>query len=334
MNIGLMGFGQIGRQIYDLAARRDAVEITAIVDIGDPAILNYLLKSEVSQPARFRLEGNFLLDGDRATRMLQIDRPREVPWDVLGVDVVVDATGKFRDRQSMGDHLSNGAERVILRNLPAEPIDRIVVPGVNDARIDPDDRMISAGSPTTNALAILLKSLSASFDIECVSMTSVHCYTSDQSLQDYAGSDYRRSRSAAKNIIPNGHEASNWLHTLLPEFEGKVLTSALNVPVQDGCLLDTNLVLNDSQVTVEDVNQAVADASQSLGGILEVVEDPIVSSDVIGRTCSLLYDRCGTIKAGDSIVKTLGWYETLGHAARILDVVELYAAVGHKEVVQ
>jgi glyceraldehyde 3-phosphate dehydrogenase len=162
-------------------------------------------------------------------------------------------------------------------------------------------------------------------------MTSVHSYTSDQALQDYAGSDFRRSRSAAKNIIPNTHEAANWLGHILPEFEGNVLTSALNVPIHEGCLADVNLVFEDASITAEQVNEVMRESVSSHPGVVGVVEDPIVSSDVIGSSLSLLFDSKGTIKAGDSIIKTLSWYENLGHAARLLDVVRLYGALDATE---
>jgi glyceraldehyde 3-phosphate dehydrogenase len=155
-------------------------------------------------------------------------------------------------------------------------------------------------------------------------MTTVHAFTSDQALQDYAGSDFRRSRSAAKNIIPNSHEAGLWLGQILPAFDGKILTSALNVPVQEGCLLDVNLVMTDSDVDAEAVNDVMRAAAAKHPGIIGAVEDPIVSSDVIGNPLSLLFDTKGTIKAGSSIIKTLSWYENLGHAARLLDVIRLY----------
>jgi glyceraldehyde 3-phosphate dehydrogenase len=159
----------------------------------------------------------------------------------------------------------------------------------------------------------------------------VHAYTSDQALQDYAGSDFRRSRSAAENIIPNSHEAAGWLSHILPEFDGKVLTSALNVPIHEGCLADVNLVVEDSSVTAEQVNEVMRAAVPHYPGIVDVVEDPIVSSDVIGSSLSLLFDAKGTIKAGENIIKTLSWYENLGHAARLLDVVRLYATLDNSE---
>ena len=331
IRVGLMGFGQTGRQIYELASRSDDVEVVAIADIGDPAILHYLLCAEVEDGARHTLEGNFLANPNFSARMMAIDSPAEMPWDVFGVDIVIDATGIYREGLFMADHLDNGAPRVLLRTLPVDHIDRIVIPGVNGDSVEAGDRMISAGSGTTNALCLLLHILSGKFAIECASMTTVHAYTSDQALQDYAGSDFRRSRSAAKNIIPNTHEAAAWMGQILPAFEGKVITSALNVPIHEGCLADVNLVFEDSSITPEQVNDAMRESVSGLAGIVDVVEDPIVSSDVIGSSLSLLFDAKGTIKAGDSIIKTLSWYENLGHAARLLDVVRLYGELDRQE---
>ena len=331
IRVGIMGFGRTGRQIYELASRSDDVEIVAVADIGKPEILHYLLCSEVAHPEHHELQGNFLVSPSGRARLVQIDRPEEMPWDIFEVDIVIDSTGKFRGQDEMQAHLRNGAPRVLLRTLPTDHIDRIVIPGINAQAIESSDRMISAGSATTTALCLLLHALSQRFEIECGSMTTVHAYTSDQVLQDYAGSDFRRSRSAAENIIPNSHEAGRWLGQILPEFEGKIITSALNVPIHEGCLLDTNLVLADSSVTAEDINEAVRGAATDYPGIVDVVEDPIVSSDVIGSPLSLLFDTKGTIKAGENTIKTLGWYENLGHAARLLDVVRLYAALDCKE---
>jgi glyceraldehyde 3-phosphate dehydrogenase len=324
IRVGIMGFGQIGRQVYDLAANSDDIEVVAVADIGEPTILHYLLCSEVRDPGCHSLAGNFLVNSRFRARLMQIDRPAEMPWDIFGVDIVIDATGKYRRSADMEAHIANGAGRVLLRTLPLDDIDRIVVPGVNDSDAQVSDRRLSAGSATTSALCLLLHSLAQQFEIECGSMTSVHAYTSDQALQDYAGSDFRRSRSAAKNIIPNSHEAGLWLGRVLPDFDGKILTSALNVPVQEGCLLDTTLVLSDPAITVDEINAAMRAAAARSPGVIAVVEDPIVSSDVIGNAASLLFDIQGTIKAGSNTIKTLGWYENLGHAARLLDVARLY----------
>lgn len=324
VRLGLMGFGQTGRQLYDLASRRDDMEVVAIADIGKPQILHYLLQSEVARPGDYALDGNYITGPGCRSRLLITDQPAEMPWDLFEVDLVIDATGRYRSAQDMRAHLDNGAPRVLLRTLPLDDIDRIVIPGVNADSISVNDRMLSAGSATTSALCLLLHFLSRRFVIECGSATTVHAYTSDQALQDYAGSDYRRSRSAARNIIPNGHEAGHWLGQVLPLFAGKITTSTLNVPVQEGCLLDVNLVFEDAAVTAEAVNQAMQEAVREIPDIMGVIDDPIVSSDVLGSSLSLLFDVQGTLKAGEHFVKTLSWYETRGHAARLLDVARLY----------
>ncbi len=324
IRLGLMGFGQTGRQIYELASRCDDIEIVAIADIGDPKILHYLLGSETRSVSAHQLEGNYLVNSKFRSRLMPIDQPAEMPWDAFGVDAVIDATGVYRTENFMQSHLSNGAQRVFLRTLPVDTIDRIVIPGVNSTAAEVGDTMISAGSGTSSALCLLLHILSKHFDIECASMTSVHAYTSDQALQDYAGSDFRRSRSAAENIIPNTHEAHLWLDKVLPKFSERVLTYVLNVPIHEGCLLDVNLVMANADVAASDVNDVMRQSVADHAGVVDVVEDPIVSSDVIGSSLSLLFDSKGTIKAGQKTIKTLSWYENLGHAARLLDVVRLY----------
>ena len=331
IRVGMMGFGQTGRQIYELASHSEDIEVVAIADIGEAKILHYLLCSEVKNAQRHELRGNFLVNPRFSARMMPISHPAKMPWDVFGVDIVIDSTGKYRHQRFMQDHLNNGAPRVLLRTLPRDQIDRIVIPGINDTSIQASDRMISAGSATTTALCLLLSILAKKMVIECASMTTVHAYTSDQALQDYAGSDFRRSRSAAKNIIPNTHESGGWLGRILPQFADKVLTSTLNVPIHQGCLLDVNLVLEDKTVTAQMINETMREAVGHYAGMVEVVDDPIVSSDVIGNSVSLLFDVQGTIKAGAHIIKTLSWYEDLGHAARLLDVVRLYDRLNTRE---
>jgi glyceraldehyde 3-phosphate dehydrogenase len=327
VRLGLMGFGRIGRQVYDLASRSNDIEVAVIADIGRPDILHYLLTAEVPNPEQHNLQGNFLVNPNFSARMSPIDRPQEIPWDLFEVDAVLDCTGKHRDAASMQAHLDNGARRVLIRTLPLDHVDRIVIPGINQDAIRREDRLLSAGSSTTNALCLLLHMAAKDFAIDCVSMTSIHAYTSDQSLQDYAGRDFRRSRSAAENIIPNTHEAEKWIAAILPQFAGKVMTNVLNVPIHAGCMLDVNLVLQDAGVDAEAFNAAIREAIPAYPGIVDLTEDPIVSSDVIGSTLSLLYDTQATEKAGKHTIKAIGWHENLGHAARLLDVVRLYAAL-------
>ena len=327
VRIGIMGLGQIGRHLYRLASESDDLQVVAAADIAKPEILHYLLKSEDLDGARVTLEGNYLTNDKFRTRMLQIARPGDVPWDVLGVECVIDATGRYRRREYLETHLRTGARRVVLASLPADPIDRIVIPGINEASAAREDRLVSAGSATTNALALVLNTLDQAFGVDWASMTSVHAYSSDQSLQDYAQEDFRRSRSAAQNIIPNSNESARWVQALLPRFSGKLSGYALNVPVQRGSLLDLNCVMHEAGTTTDQVNGAMRKAAEAHPDLVAFTEDPVVSSDVIGCRQSLLFDSQATLKAGKNIIKVLAWYETLGHACRVLDVVRRYSSL-------
>jgi glyceraldehyde 3-phosphate dehydrogenase len=324
IRVGLMGLGQIGRHLYRLAAESDDMEIVAVADIGKPEILHYLLKSDTADAPPCELQDNYLVNNKFRTRMLQIAKPGDVPWDIFEVDCVIDATGRYRRREYLETHLRTGAGRVILASLPAESIDRVLVPGINEASAVSADRLISAGSATTNALALILYFLDAALGVDYASMTTVHAYSSDQSLQDYAHEDFRRSRSAAQNIIPNSNESAHWVELILPKFAGKLSGYALNVPVQQGSLLDLNCVMHDSGVTTAQVNEAMRAAANGHPLLIGITDDPIVSSDVIGCRQSLLFDAQATLKAGKNMVKVLVWYESLGHACRVLDVVRHY----------
>jgi len=325
IRVGIMGLGQIGRQLYHLALEKDDIEIVAVADIGKPEIIEYLLQSDGMEEPSCRLQDNYLTNKKFRKRMFQLARPEEVPWDIMNVDCIVDATGRYRRRRDMEAHLRAGAKRVILASLPSEPIDRIVIPGINESHATGADKMISAGSATTNAFALLLQSLDQSLGVDYASLTTVHAYSSDQSLQDYAHEDFRRSRSAAENIIPNNNESARWVEIVLPKFSGKLSGYALNVPVQRGSLLDVNCVMHDGTVTVDQVNDVMRAAAAQQPDLISSTDDPIVSSDVIGCRQSLLFDSGATIKAGKKIVKVLAWYESLGHACRVLDVVRQYS---------
>jgi glyceraldehyde 3-phosphate dehydrogenase len=324
IRVGLMGLGQIGRHLYQLAAESDDLEIVAVADIGKPEILHYLLKSDNADAPQCELHDNYLVNEKFRTRMLQIAKPRDVPWDIFGVDCVIDATGRYRRREYLESHLQAGAPRVVLTSLPADPMDRVVVPGINEASALGSDRLISAGSATTNALALILYFLDLALGVDCASMTTVHAFSSDQSLQDYAHEDFRRSRSAAQNIIPNSNESAHWVELILPKFAGKLSGYALNVPVQRGSLLDVNCVMHENGVAAQQVNEVMRSAAQDHPQLIGITDDPVVSSDVIGCRKSLLFDSKATLKAGKNIVKVLAWYESLGHACRVLDVVRHY----------
>lgn len=328
IKLGIMGFGLIGRHLYRLALESDDVEIPAICDIGRPDIIHYLLETEGVEDIDCTLEGNYLANGRFSTRMLSADRPAEVPWDVFDVDFVIDATRIHNGVGDMQAHLDAGAKRVLIAMLPQDHIDRMVIPGINDATIQLGDRMISAGSATTGALATLLHALeSGGLAVEQAFMTTVHAYTSDQALQDRAGPDRRRSRSAAENIIPNTNASPRWVEHVLPHLAGRLEGNALNVPVQKGSMLDTTIIFQDPAVTADAVIAAVESYAAANPACVGVTHDPIVSSDVLGCRQSILFDARATIKSGRRMVKTIGWYESMGHASRIMDVIRAYRAL-------
>ena len=321
--IGLMGFGQIGRQLYKLAMQDERFEIVAISDIGRAEILAHLLTKTLGESS-VRLEGNYLLGDGLRTRLMTADSPTEIPWDVFDVDVVIDASGQFRTREDLEPHLNNGVKRVIVATLPDGEIDRVILYGVNNSAASSSDTLISAGSASTTATALALDTIRNRFEIAHASMTSVHAYTSDQSLQDYAGADYRCSRSGAENIIPNLTPALEWLQKTLPFLTGKMTGYALNVPVQSGSMLDITVSLVDQIDEVGDLKDLFVESAKASPSLIGVTSDPIVSSDVKGCDKSLLVDLTGSIKAGKRIFKLIAWHETMGHAARKLDVASLY----------
>jgi len=325
IKLGLMGFGNIGRKLYSESLKNNDIEISAISDIGDPEILEYLLKTEFENTKNVSLDNNYLINNNYRSRILSAFTPGEMTWDLFDVDFVVDATGKFNSSEYLDSHLNAGAKRVIISTLPSESIDRLVVFGINQDSINLEDRTISAGSSTLNALAYLVNSL-LPFGIDAINMTTIHSFTSDQSLQDTVGTDFRCSRSASENIIPNNSEAEKWIVELFPELNDKINCNALNVPVQKGSMLDLSIAFVDDKVSIEDVNSAIIEASELYPDIIGITNDPIVSSDIIGDPRSLVFDVKATMKGGNSFVKVLAWYDNGHcHAMRILDVIKAYS---------
>lgn len=331
IRIGLMGLGHIGRQIYQLATQDDRFEVVAISDIGQPEILCHLLNKVKGISGNVNLVNNYLVNNGHKTRLLSANHPTEIPWDVFNTDFVIDATGRFRSIEELTPHLTNGAKRVICSSLPEITADRIVLFGVNEHEILASDRIISAGSGSTTAAALALKVISEQFEIRHASMTSVHAYTSDQSLQDYAGADYRRSRSGAENIIPNSTPALEWIEKALPAVRGKMTGFALNVPVQLGSMLDVNVSLAETNVSLKNIQNLFAAAAADRPSLISTTSEPIVSSDVKDSPYSLLIDTLGCMRAGSQLYKIMGWHSTLGHAHRILDVINNYRELDSTE---
>ncbi len=328
VRVGLMGFGRIGRNIFRISRKVPGIDIAVINDIADPKGLEYLLRFDTvhgrfQEP--FTVSDGFMYIGGRQIRMLQLTEPGEVPWAQYGVQIVVEATGRYRTRQWMLKHLESGAQKVILTVPPRsqEEVDLTMVTGVNDDMLKPEHRIVSNGSCTSNAVAPIIKILNDGFGIRHAYMTTVHAYTNDQRLADVPHDEMRRSRAAAENIIP----ASTWsplaVEQILPEMKGKMAGIAMNVPVPDGSVVDL-VTVTERNVTAEGVNNLVWSAAQSrYKNIVEYTDQPIVSSDVIGNSHSAIFDSLATMIAGENMVKTLTWYDNgWGYAARVVELIE------------
>lgn len=334
INIALFGFGRIGRNLFRLGYDNPKYNFVAISDFGSAEALHYLLVRDSihgSMKDDVELDGNHLLVKEQKPRIISGGEPGNIPWDAFNVDIVIDATGRFLKRDELSAHLDSGAKRVLISRNPKDDIDRYVIPGINESSIHSSDKIISTTSSTTQVLALMLKMLDEEFGIQRAMMTTVHAYTSDQPLADAAGVDLRRSRSAVENIIPNTTSAPSIVEELMPQFSGKVDGIAFNVPVPNGSCVDLTTELN-RMPSIEEANNAIKKYSDtSMKGIVGYTSDPIVSSDVIGREETMVYDEKATMITKDSLLKTLCWYDNgWGFASRILDVVDAYAALEAK----
>ena len=331
--VAINGFGRIGRAVFRIIASRpeSGIEVVAINDLSDDDILAYLLEYD-SVMGRFdqpvSTADGVMHVGDHEIEMLVERDPAQLPWAELGVDVVIESTGVFRDRASLQKHLDAGAKRVILTVPAKDEIDETIVLGVNDAELDAGDLIVSNASCTTNCLAPLAKVLNDEFGIKKGVMTTVHAYTNDQRLADVPHKDLRRSRAATENIIPTTTGAAKAVGKVLPELDGKLDGIAMRVPVPDGSTVDLVVEL-EKDVTVEQVNAAVKAAAEGpLAGIMEYTEDAIVSTDIIGNPHSSIFDASGTQVLGGNFVKVMSWYDNeWGYSNRVVDLIERLAEV-------
>ncbi len=354
MKVAINGFGRIGRNFFraakgtslsddlrraivgvdvsasTLGAAFDGVvaairgiEIVAINDLGDVDVNANLLRYDTVHgryPGTVEVvDGDMVVDGDRFRVFAERD-PEQLPWGELGVDIVIEATGVFRTHDSASKHLAAGARYVIVTAPMSDP-DVSIVLGVNDDALDVENhRIISNASCTTNCVAPMAKVIDDTFGIENGMFTTVHAYTNDQSLSDVMHSDPRRARAAALNIIPTSTGAASAVGKVLPGLNGKLQAKALRVPVIDGSI--TDLVVNVSRATtVDEVNGALRSAAQGpLKGLMRYTEDPIVSSDIIGDSHSVIIDGSSTMVL-DSVVKVFGWYDNeWGYSSRLVDL--------------
>ena len=327
MKVAINGFGRIGRSVFRILNNRKNVSVIAINDIAENDVLAYLLKYDTVM-GRFNdtveLDGNVMKTSHNEVRMVAERDPRKLPWEELGVDVI-EATGIFRTRIQLQQHIDAGAKRVILTVPAKDEIDYTLVIGVNDDGLTADHKIISNASCTTNCLAPMAKILNDNFGIEYGVINTIHAYTNDQRLADVPHSDWRRSRAAAENIIPTTTGAAKAVGKVLPELKGKLDGIAMRVPVPDGSVVDSVLRLG-KDVTVDDINEAVFTASQSdsMRNVVEYSTLPVVSTDIIGNPHSSIFDAPFTKVIEGSLVKTLNWYDNeWGYSNRVVDLVDI-----------
>ena len=328
--IGINGFGRIGRNYLRAAlAQNSDLEIVAVNDLSDPKALAHLLKYD-SVTGRLDAdvsvtEDSILVNG-RAIKVLAERDPANLGWGKLGVDIVIESTGRFTDGADARKHIEAGAKKVLI-SAPATNEDATFVIGVNEHLYDPaNHHIISNASCTTNCLAPLAKVFNDKFGIVNGLMTTVHAYTADQNLQDGPHSDLRRARAAAVNIVPSTTGAAKAIGLVLPELKGKLDGFALRVPVPTGSITDLTLV-SEKPVTVEAIKAAYREAAAGpLKGILLYTEDPIVSSDIVTDPHSSIFDA-GLVRVIDHTVKLSSWYDNeWGYSNRLVELTELVAA--------
>ncbi|TDG13488.1 type I glyceraldehyde-3-phosphate dehydrogenase [Seongchinamella unica] len=325
MRVGINGFGRIGRSVFRILENVEGVDVVAINDLFDNDALRYLLSYDtVMGPfgKNLKLEDDHFVTDKGRVKLTNERNPADIPWGDLGVDVVVEATGVFRAREQLMQHLQAGAGRVVLTVPSKDPVDYTVVLGVNDDGLNKEHRIISNASCTTNCLAPMAKVLNDAFGIEEGVINTVHAYTNDQRLADVPHSDWRRSRAAAENIIPTSTGAAKAVGEVLPQLQGKLHGIAARVPVPDGSVVDLFVKLG-KRVTVDDVNAVVREASESerLMGILQYSDVPVVSSDIIGNSHSSIYDAGFSGVTADRYLRVLNWYDNeWGYSSRVCDL--------------
>jgi len=331
--VGINGFGRIGRNLYRAYLQKSpGFEIVAVNDLASPDVLAHVLKYDsthgVLDADIGHSEGEISVDG-KSLKVLSERDPTALPWKDMGVDVVVESTGLFTDREGASQHLTAGAKKVVI-SAPATDPDLTLVLGVNDDKYDPEQHhLISNASCTTNSVGPMAKILLDSFGLEQGFMTTIHAYTTEQQLQDQVAltrkgkPDLRRMRAAALNIVPASTGAARAIGEVIPELKGKLDGMAMRVPVPDGSVTDLVAILG-REVTADEVNEVFSTAAgtDAWDGILQYTEDAIVSSDIVGNPASCIIDGLSTMANG-RMVKVIGWYDNeWGYSCRCVDVID------------
>jgi len=322
MKVAINGFGRIGRLAFKVLLEKEGVEVVAINDLTDNGTLAHLLKYD-SVHGKFNgtvsHDDNFLtVNGTKIKAIAERD-PSQLPWGELGVDVVLEATGRFTKKDDAAMHIAAGAKKVVI-SAPASGDLKTIVLGVNDEILDGTEEVVSNASCTTNCLAPMVKVLDDNWGIENGFMTTIHAYTADQNLQDAPHKDLRRARAAAYSIIPTSTGAAKAVGLVMPHLAGKLNGNAMRVPIPNGSVTDFTVNLKNA-ASSEEVNAKFKEASEgAMKGVLEYTEDPIVSIDIVGNTHSNIFDSLSTQVIGNT-VKVVGWYDNeAGYSNRVADL--------------
>lgn len=322
--IAINGFGRIGRLTFRNLVQNPDVEVVAINDLSDPAMLAHLLKYDTAQgpfQGDVSVEKNTIVVDGKSIHTTAIRNPQELPWKEHEIDVVLECTGIFRKREQAQMHIDAGAKKVII-SAPARSEDvKTIVLGVNDDIIEPEDTILSNASCTTNCIAPSVKIIQENWGWKSAVMTTTHAYTGAQNLHDGNHKDWRRARAAAQNIIPTTTGSAKAVGIVIPEVKGKMIGTAVRVPVITGSMVELS-VWTEKEVTAEEVNKVFrSHAEGPMKGILEYQEDPIVSSDIIGSKYSCIFDSLLTAVNGGNLLRTVTWYDNeSGYSQRLADL--------------
>lgn len=325
-NIGINGFGRIGRYLTRLSLERDDMNVVQVNDLADINTLAHLLKYDSVHRGlgyEFTIEGQTLVfENGKKITFTQHKEPSLIPWGDLEVEIVVESTGVFRTKELASQHLVGGAKKVII-SAPAKSDDvKTVVIGVNDDLIEGDEIVLSNASCTTNSAAPMIQVIKELCEIESAYITTVHSYTTDQRLHDAPHADLRRARAAAQSIVPTTTGAAKALTKIFPELDGFMGGCGIRVPVPDGSLTDLTINVKSNPPSVEQINAAFNKAAKGeLKGILSYIEDPVVSTDILGNSHSCVFDSLLTSVVGN-MIKIVGWYDNeAGYSNRLVDLI-------------
>ena len=324
IHVAINGFGRIGRRVFRLLHDNKNIQVVAVNDLADTKTLSHLLKYDsihgiFNEDIGF--DANHIIVNNRKIPFINANHPKNIDWNPYHVDFVIEATGKFKTKEDLEFHIKNGSKKVILSVPPLEDDIKTIVLGVNDDSLSGDEAIVSNASCTTNNAAPMIDIINKLCGVKQAYITTVHSYTSDQSLHDQPHKDLRRARAAGQSIVPTTTGAAKALTKVFPELSDVIGGCGIRVPVANGSLTDITFNV-EKTVTIEEINAAFKDASlNNYKGILEYTEDPIVSIDIVGNTHSCIFDSQMTSVIGN-MVKIIGWYDNeTGYSSRIIDLI-------------